>query len=808
SADKRDNRGGRKHRPRKRGTRSHREETPASEGDEEGKDGGPDSLDGSAGKRAGQRGRGYDRSCKVAADPDSLSGRQEMAMARGDEQKHAKPEARGGGERNGGRAAAAKGGPSGRQSQDADGGDEGDNAEPEARGGGKRNGGRAAAAKGGPSGRQSQDADGGDEGDHAEPEARGGGKRNGGRAAAAKGGPSGRQAQDADGGDEGDHAEPEVHVGGKRNGGMTAAAKGGPSGRQSQDADGGDEGDHAEPECRGVNDRDEDEPAAVTDGKENGREAVIPYKRRNAVDRGSRDRKARQARQGPNVHVSSSSSSEEGSSDSESGSSSGSEEVYENEDEEEEDEEDEELEPESEDGEEARPLKRRSVRKLKKGNGKRKSERGRVKSCKQSVRRAKPHGKRQRPRFEARIVGVRSKAKRELDFYESMGLRCPSSSHDRKAADPYAVLREPMDSAGKGDPMAWGSARFGREATDPPAKHTGDHAVHVKIEGATKRYEPSAAAAANDGVGGGVWANALGECGGGVEGSMWDVRESRGGGGDAKMDPATKEGRGESMGTPGASTRPDLAGGKTVEQLMRELAQRDCEIAALKARAGSKGPVKPCTPPSRPPPLASLSSGPSAGGLDPGVAPESPATVDVPVRRLRGMPTPKLLKVYFAVGRDRMCLEWPDDAIDFYPTLEQRLQVLYQVISETHIINMTQLREAMEDKNIVDVFKRAWTSSKNDRGFHLKRRVLVTFGKKVEGLRAADLWMGTKKKKKMWKKYQPRRNQRVSSWGNNREGLPFANGRFVDAVRELFRNLCVGRRVCVKAYHIAWSIMV
>ncbi|CAI5936203.1 unnamed protein product [Closterium sp. NIES-64] len=225
-----------------------------------------------------------------------------------------------------------------------------------------------------------------------------------------------------------------------------------------------------------------------------------------------------------------------------------------------------------------------------------------------------------------------------------MGLRCRSSSHDRNAADPYSALREPMDSAGKGDPMAWGSARFGREATDPPPKHTGGHSVHVKIEGATKRHEPSAA---NDGVGGGVWANALGECGGGVEGSTWDVRESRGDGGDAKMDPATKEGRGESMGTPGASSRPDLAGGKTVEQLMRELAQRDREIAALKARAGSKGPVKPCTPPSRPPPLASLSSGPSAGGLDPGMAPESPATVDVPVRRTRGMPTPKLLKSPF-----------------------------------------------------------------------------------------------------------------------------------------------------------------
>ncbi|CAI5968236.1 unnamed protein product, partial [Closterium sp. NIES-65] len=174
-----------------------------------------------------------------------------------------------------------------------------------------------------------------------------------------------------------------------------------------------------------------------------------------------------------------------------------------------------------------------------------------------------------------------------------MGLRCPSSPHDRKATDTYAALREQMDSSGKGDPIAWGSARFGREATDPHAKLSGGHAVQVKIEGATKRHEPSAAAAANDGVEEVCGANSLGECGGGVEGSMWDVRDSKGEGGDLKMDPATKEGRGESMGTPGASSRPNVAGGKTVEQLMRELAQRDREIAALKARPGAKGPVNP-----------------------------------------------------------------------------------------------------------------------------------------------------------------------------------------------------------------------
>ncbi|CAI5979446.1 unnamed protein product [Closterium sp. NIES-65] len=623
-------------------------------------------ADGTAGQRA--RGGGKRNGGRAAAAKGGPSGRQSQDADGGDEGDHAEPEARGGGKRTGGRAAATKGGPS--DSQDADGGDEKDHAEPEARGGGIRNGGRAAAAKGGPTGRQSEDADGGDEGDHAKPEARGGGMRNGGRAAAAKAGPSG--SQDADGGDDKDHAEPEARGGSMRNGGRAAAAKGGPSGRQTQDADGGDEKDHAVPACRGVNDHDEDEPAAVSDGK-GGREAVIPYQRRKAVDPGSCDHKARQARRGPNVHVLSSSGSEEDSSDSESGSSSGSEEVYEDEVEEEEDEDDEELELESEDGEEARLLQRRSVRKLKKGNAKQKSERGRVKICKQSVRRAKPQGKRQRPRFEAKIVGVRSKAKRELNFYESMKIRCPSSSLERQAADPYAALRYPRGSAGKGDQMAWGSARFGKEATDPPPNHMGGRAVHVKNEGATKRHEPSVAAAANDGVGGGVWANALGECGGGVEGSMWDIRESRGEGGDEKMDPATKEGRGESMGTPGASSRPDVAGGRTVEQLMRELAQRDREIAALKARPGSKGAVKPCTPPSRPPPLASLSSGPSIGGLDPDVAPESPATVDVPVRRTRGMPTPKLLKVSVFVALCTViaaCLQW--DRHSEYASLQGR----------------------------------------------------------------------------------------------------------------------------------------
>ncbi|CAI5980198.1 unnamed protein product [Closterium sp. NIES-64] len=538
-------------------------------------------------------------------------------------------------------------------------GDEQEHGELEGRGGGKRNNAKAAAAaKGSPSGRLSKDVAGGDEQEHGELEGRGGGKRNNAKAAAAsKGSPSGRLSQDVAGGNEQEHGELEGRGGGKRNNAKAAAAaKGSPSGRLSLDVAGGDEQavprhvieGLADQRGGGGIDQDEDKPAAVTAGKEHGREAVIPYKRRNAVDSAGRDRNARQARQGTKQYVSSSSGSEEGSSDSESGSSSGSEEVYEDEEEEEEEEEDEELEPESEDEEEARPLKRRGVRKTKKGNGKRKLETGRVKSCKQSVRRAKPHGKRQRPRFEAKIMGVRSKAKRELDFYESMGLRCPSSPHDRKATDPYAALCEQMDSSGKGDPIAWGSAQFGREATDPPAKLSGGHAVQVKIEGATKRHEPLAAAVANDGVGGGVWANSLGECGGGVEGSMWDVRESRGEGGVLKMDPATKEGRGESMGTPGASSRPDVAGGKTVEQLMRELAQRDREIAALKARPGAKGPVKPCTPPSRPPPLASLSSGPSAEGLDPGVALESPSTVDVPVRRTRGMPKPKLLKVVIA----------------------------------------------------------------------------------------------------------------------------------------------------------------
>ncbi|CAI5999260.1 unnamed protein product, partial [Closterium sp. NIES-65] len=535
-------------------------------------------------------------------------------------------------------------------------GDEQEHGELEGRGGGKRNNAKAAAAaKGSPSGRLSKDVAGGDKQEHGELEGRSGGKRNNTKAAAAKGSPSGRLSQEVAGGDEQEHGELEGRGGGKRNNekAAAAAAKGSPSGRLSLDVAGGDEQALPRPVIEGLAeqrggggiDHDEDKPAAVTAGKEHGREAVIPYKRRNAVDSAGRDRNARQARQGTKQYVSSSSGSEEGSSDSESGSSSGSEEVYEDEEEEEEEEEDEELEPESEDKEEARPLKRRGVRKTKKGNGKRKSETGRVKSYKQSVRRAKPHGKRQRPRFEAKIVGVRSKEKRELDFYESMGLRCPSSPHDRKATDTYAALREQMDSSGKGDPIAWGSARFGREAPDPHAKLSGGHAVQVKIEGATKRHEPSAAAAANDGVGGGVWANSLGECGGGVEGSMWDVRDSRGEGGDLKMDPATKEGRGESMGTPGASSRPNVAGGKTVEQLMRELAQRDREIAALKARPGAKGPVKPCTPPSRPPPIASLSSGPSAVGLDLGVAPESPSTVDVPVRRTRGMPKPKLLKV-------------------------------------------------------------------------------------------------------------------------------------------------------------------
>ncbi|CAI5965543.1 unnamed protein product [Closterium sp. NIES-65] len=83
----------------------------------------------------------------------------------------------------------------------------------------------------------------------------------------------------------------------------------------------------------------------------------------------------------------------------------------------------------------------------------------------------------------------------------------------------------------------------------------------------------------------------------------------------------------------------------------------------------------------------------------------------------------------------------------------------------------------MEDKNIVDGFKCAWTSWKNDRGFHLKRRVLVTFGKNVQGLRAADPWMGTKKKKKMWRKYQPITSARQLNVGSS-PTLPFSRPPF------------------------------
>ncbi|CAI5500192.1 unnamed protein product, partial [Closterium sp. Naga37s-1] len=478
------------------------------------------------------RGGGKRNSAKAAAAKGSQEGRHSQDVAGGDELAHAEIEGRGGGKRNSAKAAAAKDCQGERHSQDVAGGDEMAHAEIEGRGGGKRNSAKAAAAKDCQGERHSQDVAGGDEMAHAEIEGRGGGKRNSAKAAAAKDSQEGRQSQDVAGGDEMAHAEIEGRGGGKRNSAKAAAAKDSQEGRHSQDVAGGDE--LALPETvfeagiaskrgGGGIDHDEDDPAAVTDGKEQGHEAVIAYKRRKDVDSGSRDRKARQARQGPKKYVSSSSGSDEGSSDSESGSSSGSEEVYEDEDEEEEESEDGELEPESEDGEEARPLKKRS--------------------------------------------------------------------------------------------------------------------------GASKRLEHSAAAAANDGGAGGVWANALGECGGGVDGSMWDMRESMEGGNLSKMEPATKEGRGESMGTPGASNLPNQAGGMTVEQLMRELARRDREIADLKARPGSKGPVKPCTPPSRPPPLASLSSGPSAGGRSPGVAPESPVTEDQRVRRPHGMPTPKNLRV-------------------------------------------------------------------------------------------------------------------------------------------------------------------
>ncbi|CAI5951698.1 unnamed protein product [Closterium sp. NIES-65] len=398
-----------------------------------------------------------------------------------------------------------------------------------------------------------------------------------------------------------------------------------------------------------------------SDGERKGRGAEVTYKRRKVVDTGGHDRKMRKARQGRKRYASprSSSGSEEGSSDGESGSSSGSEYGDEEEEEEEEEEsEDQDLEPESEEADEVRPKRKGRDRKAKKGIPKRNRDKGRDKGRKGRDSRGKSHGNNGRRRVVSQVVRVRPKVKPEPEFYAEMGVKAtaaPTGYLDRKdqtrrrrddREDPYAALRGPSLNAGKGaDPLPTGSWRHNKEGKDPLAKRleTRDSPDLDKDDFKPKRYADPTAAAANDGVAGGMWANTLGDCGGVMAGSPYDERDERGDDYTWKRDPHTNEGRGESMCTPGASGRLNPARPKTVEQLTRELELANSELATLKAKPACNG-VKNRGPPSQVPPLAPLESDPSSGGLSPEVADESTPTEGQPIRRRHGMPTLEKLR--------------------------------------------------------------------------------------------------------------------------------------------------------------------
>ncbi|GJP77531.1 hypothetical protein CLOP_g7909 [Closterium sp. NIES-67] len=164
---------------------------------------------------------------------------------------------------------------------------------------------------------------------------------------------------------------------------------------------------------------------------------------------------------------------------------------------------------------------------------------------------------------------------------------------------------------------------------------------------------------------------------------------------------------------------------------------------------------------------------------------------------------------HFDVSRDRLCMDAPDAALNFYPTHDLREQVLHGVISEGYIVSFIQFKETMKDQKLVDRFKRAYTQWKNERAFQIKRSVLESFGVPVEGLRAAEIYLEVGLKADLWADFSPKANQPLSTWGLDEEsGMSFANKRFWDAAWAAFRDYSSDGKLCLKAYHIAWIIMV
>ncbi|CAI5521029.1 unnamed protein product [Closterium sp. Naga37s-1] len=79
----------------------------------------------------------------------------------------------------------------------------------------------------------------------------------------------------------------------------------------------------------------------------------------------------------------------------------------------------------------------------------------------------------------------------------------------------------------------------------------------------------------------------------------------------------------------------------------------------------------------------------------------------------------------------------------------------------------------------------------------------------MSGLRAAEIHIDTELKEDLWGEYGPSADAQLSTWGNAEvTDLPFGNEIFFNAAMDAFGEFAVGNDICLKAYHIAWTILV
>ncbi|CAI5940292.1 unnamed protein product [Closterium sp. NIES-65] len=251
-----------------------------------------------------------------------------------------------------------------------------------------------------------------------------------------------------------------------------------------------------------------------------------------------------------------------------------------------------------------------------------------------------------------------------------------------------------------------------------------------------------------------------------------------------------------------SSTTPN----DSMQQLFQALQEANRQIAELKAgwgplvdRGGNGTQL---------PPLTSISSEQPEPPETPGAVAESDVQ-GTPITRRHGMPNATNLKLYMEEARTRMCMEAEDHLITFYPSFEKRILVLHEVISKHYVVPLIILKEAMADKTRRDAFKRVYTQWKNERGFYVKRTVLEGLGVPMSGLRAAEIHIDTELKEELWGEFGPSADALLSTWGNAEDSdLPFGNEIFFNAAMDAFGEFAVGNDIFLKAYHIAWTILV